>query len=61
MSRKSRGLLTGAQGITKYVKGGERGLMEALLTKGPMTGVLPAPLCICLCIWHPQQRVVLIV
>jgi hypothetical protein len=26
------------QGVTKYVKGGEKGLMEALLTKGPMTG-----------------------
>ncbi len=26
------------QGMTKYVKGGETGLMEALLTKGPMTG-----------------------
>lgn len=26
------------QGVTKYVKGGEKGLMDALLTKGPMTG-----------------------
>lgn len=26
------------QGMTKYVKGGEKTLMEALLTKGPMTG-----------------------
>lgn len=26
------------QGKTMYVKGGETGLMEALVTKGPMTG-----------------------
>jgi hypothetical protein len=31
------------QGVTKYVKGGEKGLMEALLTKGPMTGSTSMP------------------
>jgi cathepsin L len=30
------------KGVTKYVKGGEKGLMEALLTKGPMTVAVDA-------------------
>lgn len=32
----------GVQGKTLYVKGGERGLMEALVTKGPMTVAVDA-------------------
>ena len=36
------GHVCGVQGETVYVKGGERGLMEALVTKGPMTVAVDA-------------------